>query len=318
MRRGGFAAREPPRPWWSWRFAAELVLLAVLAQACGGSSQSSGPSGNRVELRFNEVKRVQVGLLPSGCQKVDITIQPDGKTVTASDTSVSLLLPAGPHSASAVLFCGAQSFFSDKPDPQFVVPPSLNSVEVTLVFGGVNVILTVQVGAGVKVTGPDISCPGDCTQEFIAGANAALSATPPNAVFSGDCTGVGSCNVLMNTSKTVVVGLPAPGASLTLQVGAGVRVTGPGISCPGDCTQEFPVGANAGLTASPPNAVFSGDCTGVGSCNILMNASKTVVVALPPAVVLTVQVEPGVRVTGSGISCPAIAPRSSRSAPTPA
>jgi len=183
-------------------------MLAALAQACSGSSQSSGPSGSRLELRFNGVKGARLGLLPQGCQSVDITIQPDGKTVTASDTSVSLLLPTGQHSASGVLHCNGQDFPSDKPDPVFTVPPGLGSVEVALVFG-VNVQLTVVVGPSVSVSGPGIACPGDCTESYSAGTSVNLRATPSTAVFSGGCTGTGACTALMNAAKTVTVELPA-------------------------------------------------------------------------------------------------------------
>ena len=201
--------RESSRPMWSWRFTVGLVAIAALAQACGGSSQSSGPGGSRLELRFSGVKGARLGLLPQGCQSVDVTIQPDGLTVSAGNTTVSVLLPAGQHSASGVLHCGGQNFPSDKPDPVFIVPPSLGSVEVALVFGGVNVDLNVQVSGGVQVTGPGINCPSDCTESYFSGTSVKLTANQSNAVFSGGCSGTGSCTVLMNQEKTVFVGIPA-------------------------------------------------------------------------------------------------------------
>ena len=196
------------RAWTTWRFAAGLVVIAALAQACGGSSQSSGPGGSRLELRFSGVKGARLGLLPSGCQSVDITIQPEGTTVTITDTKASLLLSAGQHSVSGVLHCNnGQDFASNTPDPVFTVPPSLGSVEVALVFGGVNVDLNVQVSGGVQVTGPGINCPGDCSESYFAGTSVGLTANPSTAVFSGGCTGTGSCTALMNQDKTVFVGL---------------------------------------------------------------------------------------------------------------
>lgn len=208
--------RGSSRPRWSWRFTVGLVAIAALAQACGGSSQSSGPSGSRLELSFKGVKGARLGLLPQGCQSVDITIQPDGKTVTASDTTVSLLLPAGQHSASGVLHCSGQDFPSDKPDPVFTVPPSLGSVEVALVFGGVNVDLTVQVSGGIQVTGPGINCPADCTETYFSGTSVKLTASQPNAIFSGGCGGTGSCTVLMNANKTVFVNLNLGDGTITV------------------------------------------------------------------------------------------------------
>jgi hypothetical protein len=183
-------------------------VLAALAQACGGSSsQSSGPKGNRVELRFKEAKGIRLGALPSGCSSVEVTFQPGGTTVSAGDTTLSVLLVAGTYQVHGVLHCNGTDFQSDPPDPVFTVPPGLQSVEVALVFGSVNVDLTVQVSGGIQVTGSGIGCPGDCTQSYLAGTKIKLTANNPDAVFTGGCNGQGSCEVLMNQDKTVFVGL---------------------------------------------------------------------------------------------------------------
>ena len=65
--------------------------------------------------------------------------------------------------------------------------------------------------------------------------------------------------------------------------GAGT-VTGPGINCPGDCTEVYPTGTVVALNAppaSPPPTVFkqwTGDCTGTSpSCTVTMNANRNVV-----------------------------------------
>jgi hypothetical protein len=247
-----------------------LVAIAALAQACGGSSQSSGPSGNRLELRFNAVKGARLGLLPQNCQSVDITIQPDGKTVTAIDTTVSLLLPAGQHSASGVLHCSGQDFPSDKPDPVFTVPPSLGSVEVALVFGGVNVNLTVQVSGGIQVTGTGINCPADCTETYFSGTSVKLTANDSNAIFSGGCSGTGSCTVLMNANKTVFVALSNQPGSLTVNnqdVGeccdADVTFTPGGIAAINDL-QEGDSASRSNITPGSYTAhvsYFGGECS---------------------------------------------------------
>jgi hypothetical protein len=234
-----------------WRLAAGLVLVAALAQACGGgSSKSTGATGGRLELRFSQAKGARLGLLPQGCQSVDITVQPDNRTFTGTDTTVSLLLPAGPHSASGVLHCGGQDFPSDKPDAVFTVPPGLQSIDVALVFGGVNVTLTVQVSGGIRVSGTGISCPGDCSESFLTGTSVKLTANQPDAVFSGGCTGTGSCTVLMNADKTVVVA-----------VGNGaIRVTNTGNDSPAlrIAIDGATVASNLGLGASVSTTVSSG------------------------------------------------------------
>jgi hypothetical protein len=263
--------RESSRRWWSWRFTAGLVLIAAFAQACGGSSQSSsGPSGNRLELRFKGVQGARVGLLPQNCQSVDITIQPDNKTVSASDTTVTLLLPQGQHSASGVLHCNGVDFPSDKPDPVFTVPPSLGSVQVALVFGGVNVDLTVQVSGGIQVTGSGISCPADCAESYLAGTSVGLTANNPAAVFSGGCSGQGSCTVLMNASKTVFVALNSQPGSVTVNnqdVGeccdADVSFTPGGIAAINDL-QEGDSATRNNVTPGSYTAhvsYFGGECT---------------------------------------------------------
>ncbi len=89
------------------------------------------------------------------------------------------------------------------------MPAGLGEVSVSFVFGGVNVLLTVKVGPGVSVSGDGISCPGDCTQTFFAGTSVKLTANNSAAVFTGGCGGTGSCTVLLNQDKIVVVNLAA-------------------------------------------------------------------------------------------------------------
>ena len=57
-------------------------------------------------------------------------------------------------------------------------------------------------------------------------------------------------------------------------------VTGPGIACPGDCTEDFALGTVVSLSASPTgNSSFDGwggDCTGGNQCNLTMSADRQV------------------------------------------
>jgi hypothetical protein len=79
----------------------------------------------------------------------------------------------------------------------------------------------------------------------------------------------------------------APGADcrLTVQVGEGGRMTGLGISCPGDCTETYPQGTQVALVARPArgfgskqSTVTGGTCTGaeLGDCTFYMTGDKTV------------------------------------------
>jgi hypothetical protein len=200
--------RDSSRSGRSWRYAAGLVVIAALAQACGGSSsQSSGSQTGRAEFRFSQVKATRLAALPQGCTEVKVTFQPGNISFSINDTQGSFIISAGQYVASAVALCNGNSFPSDKPDPVVIVPAGLGEVSVSFVFGDINVTLTVVAGPGVSVTGDGINCPSDCTQSFLAGSSVKLTANPSTAVFTGGCGGTGSCDVLLNQDKTVNVGL---------------------------------------------------------------------------------------------------------------
>ena len=70
-----------------------------------------------------------------------------------------------------------------------------------------------------------------------------------------------------------VAGGGSASRTLTVQTaGAGSgTVTGPGISCPGDCTETYPDGQQVTLTETPDSelelrAGWTGDCSGTGAC----------------------------------------------------
>ena len=57
-------------------------------------------------------------------------------------------------------------------------------------------------------------------------------------------------------------------------------VTGPGIACPGDCTEDFALGTAVSLSASPTGDSWfdgwGGDCAGDGQCNLTMSVDRQV------------------------------------------
>jgi hypothetical protein len=199
--------RDPSRSGWSWRFAAGLVLIAALAQACGGSSsQSTGAQTGRAEFRFSQVKGTRLGALPQECTKVVITLQPGNLVFEITNSQGSFVAPAGTYEATAVVICLGKSIPADSA-VALIVPAGLGEVSVTFVFSGVHATLTVVVADGVHVTGPGINCPSDCTETYFTGTSVQLTANNPAAVFTGGCNGTGSCTVLMNQDKTVIVSL---------------------------------------------------------------------------------------------------------------
>jgi hypothetical protein len=102
---------------------------------------------------------------------------------------------------------------------------------------------------------------------------------------------------VFNPDGLAVDSLGAGGGKHTLTVrmtgsGSG-RVRGPGINCPGDCSESYASGTSIALTATPGSGAkfvgWSGGCSGIGSCHLTMRADRTVGATfnakpVPPAV----------------------------------
>jgi uncharacterized repeat protein (TIGR02543 family) len=178
--------------------------------------------------------------------------------------------------------------------------------------------LTVAVSGSGTVTSapPGVSCPADCTEDYQDGTVVTLSqSADPGWTFtgwSGDCTGTGACQVTMSAARSV-------GATFTQLHTLGLTVDGagtvtsapPGISCPGDCSEDYLDGTVVTLTqVADAGFVFtgwSGDCTGTGTCQVTMDAARSVTATFAPLRNLVVLVTGSGTVTSSppGISCPA-------------
>ena len=72
----------------------------------------------------------------------------------------------------------------------------------------------------------------------------------------------------------------APSRTLTVSVSGPGTVSGPGISCPGDCTQAYADAAAVSLTATSAGgsdfAGWTGSCSGNGPCNLTMSGDRAV------------------------------------------
>ena len=85
-------------------------------------------------------------------------------------------------------------------------------------------------------------------------------------------------------SDTVTVTVIEAAPTFTLMVAAAGsgsgQVTGPGIACPGDCTQSYTVDTEVVLHAAPdPGSAFTGwggDCAGAGECSVTMSSDRSV------------------------------------------
>ena len=172
-------------------------------------------------------------------------------------------------------------------------------------------------GSGaVKSSTMGLNCGPICSLPYRRGATVYLAATPDHgSVFEGwggACSGTGSCQVRMDSSKTVIATFRAEYRLTALKTGAGtgtVRSEGPEISCGTICQAGFAPGTVVTLTATPDaDAVFEGwggSCSGTGACQVTMDAHKSVTahfIRVPAGYTLTVS-KSGVgagRVFGAG------------------
>jgi hypothetical protein len=88
-----------------------------------------------------------------------------------------------------------------------------------------------------------------------------------------------NCTVSMTANRTVTATYAAPRLTITKTGVAALAgtVTGPGINCGLDCTEDYTVGTPVTLTGTITNGNvnFSGACTGT-TCNLTMDANRSV------------------------------------------
>jgi sugar lactone lactonase YvrE len=173
-------------------------------------------------------------------------------------------------------------------------------------------------GSGTVTSSPaGISCGSDCAESYAHGTLVSLAPVPAAGAFflgwSGDCTGLGACDVSMTSARSVTAtfGLaPPPSRTLTVSrtgSGTGTVTSSPaGISCGSDCSETYAPNTSVTLSATAaPGSVFagwSGPCSGTSTCVVTLSASVSVdavfgIDSPPPQATLTV-VRAG---TGSGL-----------------
>ena len=177
-------------------------------------------------------------------------------------------------------------------------------------------------GTGTVTSNPSgISCPGTCAAEFATGTTVTLTATPTNgSTFDGwsggGCTGTGPCVVAIVGDQTVTATFTAAPVLFTLTVtkaGAGAGTVSsdpPGITaCATTCSANFAPGTVVTLTATPQSgstfAGWGGACSGMGSCQVTMDANRSVTATFdPPISLLNLTVEKAGTGTGTVTSNP--------------
>ena len=136
-----------------------------------------------------------------------------------------------------------------------------------------------------------ISCGADCSESYANGTPVTLAAVPGSgAVFKGwegACFGSDPvCNVNMNINRTVTANFEPEGLTYELTVsrngsGDGIISSVPsGISCGDDCDEQYLSSTGVTLTAVAEEgstfAGWGGSCSGTGTCQITMNAARSV------------------------------------------
>jgi YVTN family beta-propeller protein len=96
-------------------------------------------------------------------------------------------------------------------------------------------------------------------------------------VFTGQTA---SCNGGPAARASQPVTISPPSRTLSIAVSGNGTVFGPGIDCPGDCTETYADGTAVKLAAAPASGSvftgFGGDCTGAGACNLTMSSDRSV------------------------------------------
>ncbi len=144
-------------------------------------------------------------------------------------------------------------------------------------------------GSG-NVTADGINCGNTCTKDYVENTQLTLTATPSAdslfAGWTGACAGTEACKVTMDQGQTVKATFKSvPRYELTLSkdgTGSG-RVTGQGIYCGDDCSEEYPQDTQVTLTAMPSVdstlVSWEGACSGnETSCVVSISQAQTVTV----------------------------------------
>lgn len=171
---------------------------------------------------------------------------------------------------------------------------TMNSTKsVTATFDSASKTLTVSkagIGNGTVLSDPTgIECGANCSHVFDNNAVVMLSAnadgTSTFTGWSGACTGTGLCTVTMDAAKSVTAtfdsNLVKTLSVLKAGAGSGTVTSNPaGINCGATCSNAFDTDTDVTLTATPDaGSIFigwSGACSGTGTCDVTMDAAKSV------------------------------------------
>jgi uncharacterized repeat protein (TIGR02543 family) len=148
--------------------------------------------------------------------------------------------------------------------------------------------LTVSISGMGTVTSTDgvVNCSSTCMYSYQSGTQVTLNAAPAAgwafSDWSGACTGTGSCMVTMSQNQTVDATFIEVEYTLTVFTSGNGTVTSTDgfINCPGMCSHSYQENTQVTLNATPGTGYtfsgWSGACSGVGSCLVLMTQDLSV------------------------------------------
>lgn len=145
-------------------------------------------------------------------------------------------------------------------------------------------------GTGTITSSPaGIDCGTDCSEAFPDGTTLTLTATPaPGSTFmgwgEGSCSGTGDCVVTVGQDISIAPTFALANSIVVTLAGNGmgdVASAPAGISCPGDCSEQYGPGQHITLTATPAGeSVFAGwaggGCTGTTPCALTTDAAAAI------------------------------------------
>lgn len=249
-----------------WRWAAWLLAVAAVAQACGGDkSRSTGPTGpTEVTVKLTGL---ETALLPTNCTGV-LSVTGAGLSLSApipADGRLRLVIPFGHFTFTVVLTCvkldGTRSFTGQTEADVIPGQPLVLAIRVTvnepprLTAVGCNpssVLTGDSTSCGCRATDPD---PGDVLAFSWSSSGGALSTTSgPNTQFSSSSGGTFNVTCAVSDGRatraaTTQVSVTPPGTIVIVNASlAGATLTGLLISGP----QSF-----GPLTVAPGSTTIS-------------------------------------------------------------
>lgn len=183
--------------------------------------------------------------------------------------------------------------------------------------------LTLTVTGSGTVSAPGISCPTDCTENFVDGTGVTLTATPTSGhvldTWTGACSGsTTTCSVTMDAAKSVqAVFKPTHRLSISISGGGEVKSDVGTIDCKtgntGTCSDVYAEGRVVVLTPTPdPGFTFAswsgGGCTGRGPCSVTMNQAHTITATFLPSYKIILQKDPAYTGLGTVVASIVSAP----------